>query len=115
MLGKTIVTIKEVIAELRDKNVRARMAGMLPYTLTFREPSAASMKAVSDFSKMTGDFRGLSITDLKVLVRGSVCGMMLLGLIKRCAIVTLTLTLTLTQKMCYCNSRLLLTVKLVYD
>lgn len=44
-LGKELFTIREVVHELRDKVTRDRMAGPLPYELTFREPSLASMTA----------------------------------------------------------------------
>lgn len=44
-MGATIVTLPEVIAEIRDKATRHRMAGPLPYTLTFREPALEALSA----------------------------------------------------------------------
>ena len=41
--------------------------GLRRYELTFREPSAAALAAVSAFAKLTGDYRSLSPVDLKVL------------------------------------------------
>ena len=67
-LGGEIVTIREVVTELRDKDTRDRIFhGVLPYELTYREPTAESVKAVSDFARLTGDFAGLSAVDIKVV------------------------------------------------
>lgn len=44
-MGATVVTVREVVAELRDRATRERLAGVLPYTLTFREPSTEAMHA----------------------------------------------------------------------
>eukprot|EP00037_Helgoeca_nana_P033918 m.419947 g.419947 ORF g.419947 m.419947 type:complete len:751 (-) comp31947_c0_seq1:114-2366(-) len=66
-LGREIFTIPEVISEIRDRAVRERMAGVLPYELKFREPTPRSMGIVAEFARETGDFHGLSAVDLKVL------------------------------------------------
>eukprot|EP00040_Diaphanoeca_grandis_P039173 m.258340 g.258340 ORF g.258340 m.258340 type:complete len:625 (-) comp36445_c0_seq1:111-1985(-) len=66
-LGRVIVTIPEVIAEIRNKDMRDKLAGVLPYTITFRQPHPKSIRFVSEFSKLTGDYGGLSAVDLKVL------------------------------------------------
>jgi len=65
-LGSTFWTIQEVLNEVRDKKARLVMEA-LPYTIETRVPSEEAMKAVVDFSKKTGDFRALSVVDLKVM------------------------------------------------
>lgn len=60
------VHLVQVISEIRDRAVRERMAGPLPYELKFREPHPRSIKAVADFARETGDLHGLSAVDLKV-------------------------------------------------
>jgi rRNA maturation endonuclease Nob1 len=65
-LGDQIVTCREVIAEILDRRTRERLSKILPYKIVYKEPSPASIKAVIDFARQTGDFQGLSKTDLKV-------------------------------------------------
>lgn len=65
-MAKNIVTIPQVIEELRDEETRRRLDQRV-YDLHFREPSAEALKAVSNFAKLTGDFVSLSATDLRVL------------------------------------------------
>ena len=43
------------------------MIQVLPYDLQFRQPSAAGLRVVTEFSKKTGDYAALSATDLGVL------------------------------------------------
>merc|ERR1712142_1257996 len=59
-------TIREVVAEIRDSATKQRLA-VLPYELNFREPSAQSITAVTEFAKKTGDYKSLSAVDLRVL------------------------------------------------
>ena len=59
-------TVREVIEEIRDSKSK-HVLNTLPYKLKIRVPSAECMNAVINFSKKTGDFRGLSVPDLKVL------------------------------------------------
>ena len=59
-------TVQEVIDEIRDSKSK-HVLNTLPYELKIRKPSAECMNAVIAFSKKTGDFRGLSVPDLKVL------------------------------------------------
>ncbi len=40
--SSNIVTVKEVVREIRDTNTRQRLQ-VLPYELTFREPSQQSL------------------------------------------------------------------------
>jgi rRNA maturation endonuclease Nob1 len=65
-VAKKIYSIPEVIAEIRDSKSRL-MLESLPYEIELRQPSDASMKAVADFARKTGDFSALSLTDLKVI------------------------------------------------
>ena len=55
-----------MLDEIRDKKSRALLE-RLPFTLQTREPSADAMKAVIHFSRKTGDFSYLSLTDLRVM------------------------------------------------
>ena len=41
--SKTVVTVRDVIAEIRDKVTRERLQ-VLPYELSFREPSSDSIR-----------------------------------------------------------------------
>jgi len=65
-LATNFWTVPEVIAEIRDSKSRQRLL-TLPYEIKTLEPDAASMKAVSDFAKLTGDLQAISFNDLKVL------------------------------------------------
>jgi len=65
-LGEKVFTIRDVVAEIRDSATKQRLA-VLPYELNFREPSAQSINAVTEFSKKTGDYKSLSAVDLRVL------------------------------------------------
>lgn len=55
------------MAEIREREVRERLAAVMPYELKFREPSAEAIKTVADFAKHTGDYRSLSATDIRVM------------------------------------------------
>ncbi|TMW58513.1 hypothetical protein Poli38472_010072 [Pythium oligandrum] len=65
-LAENFWTVPDVVAEIRDKRARA-ILDALPFTLQTREPSAEAMKAVANFSRKTGDFASLSLTDLRVM------------------------------------------------
>ena len=41
--SKNVVTIKDVVSEIKDANTRQRLQ-VLPYELTFREPSQQSLR-----------------------------------------------------------------------
>lgn len=56
----------DVVDEIRDKRARAALE-RLPFPLQRREPSAEAMSAVVNFSRKTGDFAHLSLTDLRVM------------------------------------------------
>ena len=65
-LAKNFWTTSEVLAEIRDKKARSFLL-RLPFELKVREPSEKAMAAVVSFTRQTGDFAFLSLTDLKVL------------------------------------------------
>ncbi|KAI9914194.1 hypothetical protein PsorP6_005907 [Peronosclerospora sorghi] len=66
LLAENFWTVPDVLDEIRDKTSRA-MLERLPFTLQTREPSVDAMKAVVNFSRKTGDFNCLSLTDLRVM------------------------------------------------
>ena len=61
-----ICTIQEVISEIRDSKSR-HLLESLPFEIEIRSPSSASLLAVSEFARKTGDSGALSGVDLKVL------------------------------------------------
>ncbi|XP_054856109.1 RNA-binding protein NOB1 isoform X2 [Eublepharis macularius] len=65
-IGRQIYTTREVVAEIRDKEARRRLA-LLPFPLRFRQPGPDYVRLVTEFSKKTGDYPSLSATDLQVL------------------------------------------------
>lgn len=65
-LAENFWTVPDVLAEIRDKRARNSLE-RLPFTLQTREPSADAMTAVVNFSRKTGDFAYLSLTDLRVM------------------------------------------------
>eukprot|EP00741_Cyanophora_paradoxa_P017373 tig00020964_g16782.t1 len=65
-LNAKLVTVSEVLGEVRDKEARGQLA-LLPVDVQTREPSEDAMKAVVAFAKKTGDFPILSMTDLRLL------------------------------------------------
>lgn len=62
-----IITIPEVINELRDETTRARVQTQLMPFLEVRSPKPESIKKVMDFARRTGDLDVLSRPDLRVL------------------------------------------------
>ena len=61
-----IVTIPEVLREVRDKQSRAALDA-LPYQIQTQEPSEDSVKAIVSFAKLTGDLHALSTVDTRLL------------------------------------------------
>ena len=61
-----ICTIQEVVSEIRDSKSR-HLLESLPFEIEIRSPSNASLLAVSEFARKTGDSGALSGVDLKVL------------------------------------------------
>jgi len=65
-IADNIVTIHEVVDEIRDKETRQRLQ-VLPYEIEFKQPTSQGLRKVSEFAKKTGDYSSLSVTDLSVL------------------------------------------------
>ncbi|XP_068701444.1 RNA-binding protein NOB1-like [Montipora capricornis] len=63
---ENVYTVEEVVNEIRDKETRRRLS-VLPYSLHFKQPSVEALQAVTEFSKLTGDFKTLSAVDLRIL------------------------------------------------
>ncbi|KAI5807085.1 Nin one binding Zn-ribbon like-domain-containing protein, partial [Geopyxis carbonaria] len=59
-----IYTTPSVVAEIRDEAARSRFETLWKPFVNVRSPKPASVKAVADFSKRTGDYQVLSATDL---------------------------------------------------
>lgn len=64
--GENIYTLQDVINEIRDEATRESLQ-VLPYEIKYREPTEEDLKFVVNFSKRTGDFQQLSITDIRVI------------------------------------------------
>lgn len=65
-MAQHVLTVPEVVAEIRDKATRERLQ-VLPYELQLRDPSDEAIRQVSEFARQTGDLRFLSATDVRVL------------------------------------------------
>ena len=65
-MGRELVTVPEVVEEVRDRHTRA-FVKHLPKRMLVREPSAEAISAVAAFARKTGDFASLSRPDLKVI------------------------------------------------
>eukprot|EP01135_Chromosphaera_perkinsii_P001931 Nk52_evm80s212 gene=Nk52_evmTU80s212 len=65
-IAEQILTTEEVIREIRDARSRQNFDLSISQT-NVREPSAEAINAVVEFAKKTGDFRSLSVADLKVI------------------------------------------------
>lgn len=65
-VGENIYTLPEVVEEIKDAATRSRLQ-FTPYEIKYREPSAENLKTIIDFSRKTGDYHQLSITDLKLM------------------------------------------------
>jgi len=65
-LATNLVTLSEVVGELRDKETRQRLE-VMPFDMTYRQPSVEGVKKISDFARKTGDYASLSVVDIRVL------------------------------------------------
>ena len=65
--SESLFTTPAVIAEIKDKQARARLEMTIIPFLTIRTPTPASTKFVSDFARKTGDLSVLSKPDIQVL------------------------------------------------
>lgn len=59
-------TVPAVLDEIRDAKAREHLQN-LPFVLHTRRPSPEGVRAMSDFSRLTGDYRSLSSVDTQVL------------------------------------------------
>lgn len=64
--AEKVVSVKEVLDEIKDPVSRHRMAFM-PFPLHPMEPSEEALKKVISFARATGDLQSLSDVDLKLL------------------------------------------------
>ncbi len=64
--GLTLITVPEVLQEIRDPKTRARLDAM-PIPIATKEPSDEAFAAVRAFARLTGDSGVLSRVDLKCL------------------------------------------------
>ncbi|XP_064242600.1 RNA-binding protein NOB1 [Passer domesticus] len=65
-IAEALYTVPEVLAEIRDRPARRRLAA-LPCELRLRRPRPELLRLVTEFSKKTGDYPSLSAADLQVL------------------------------------------------
>ncbi|NXU97830.1 NOB1 protein, partial [Cettia cetti] len=65
-IADALYTVPEVLAEIRDRPARRRLAA-LPCELRVRRPRPELLRFVTEFSKKTGDYASLSAADLQVL------------------------------------------------
>ncbi|NWH39592.1 NOB1 protein, partial [Chloropsis hardwickii] len=65
-IAEALYTVPEVLAEIRDRPARRRLAA-LPCELRIRRPRPELLRLVTEFSKKTGDYPSLSAADLQVL------------------------------------------------
>jgi len=65
-LANNLVTLTDVVGEIRDKEARQRLE-VMPLDLSYRQPSAEAVKKISDFARKTGDYASLSAVDIRVL------------------------------------------------
>ncbi|NXF34841.1 NOB1 protein, partial [Nyctibius bracteatus] len=65
-MAQALYTVPEVLAEIRDRPTRRRLAA-LPCELRLRRPRPDLLRLVTDFAKKTGDYPSLSAADLQVL------------------------------------------------
>lgn len=64
--AKTIITVPDVIAEIKDSKSRELLA-KLPFEIEERMPSQSSINTVAQFAKKTGDYAAISKTDLRLI------------------------------------------------
>jgi len=61
-----VVTLEEVIGEIRDRETRQRLKAN-PLDIMYKYPDDASVQKILDFARKTGDYGSLSLTDMKVM------------------------------------------------
>ncbi|KAF2367309.1 Ribonuclease PIN domain [Trinorchestia longiramus] len=64
--AEELYSVPEVLEEIRDEQTR-QFINSFPVKVNFCQPQPSSLKFITDFSKKSGDFHVLSVTDLKLL------------------------------------------------
>merc|ERR1712029_1199659 len=64
--AEEVVTLEEVVAEIRDKETRNRLKSN-PLDIEYKYPDDTSVSKIIEFSRKTGDYGSLSLTDVKVM------------------------------------------------
>jgi len=65
-MADNLVTLQEVISELRDKDVRQRVRNS-PVEMKYSSPSSEAIRRISEFARKTGDYASLSLVDISVI------------------------------------------------
>ena len=65
--SESLVTVPEIISEIKDAATRSRVQTTLSPFLNLRSPSPASVKFVVDFARRTGDLAVLSKPDIQII------------------------------------------------
>ncbi|KAF2078412.1 hypothetical protein CYY_000279 [Polysphondylium violaceum] len=65
-LGKELWTIPEVLEEVIDSRSK-EFLDHFPFEIKTRQPSPQSVAAVTEFSRLTGDYPSLSVVDIKII------------------------------------------------
>ncbi|XP_050310033.1 RNA-binding protein NOB1 [Anthonomus grandis grandis] len=65
-VADVIITCQDVVDEITNKRQLRRLVA-LPYDLVIKDVFTENIKAVTEFSKKTGDYPSLSATDIKVM------------------------------------------------
>ncbi|RZC41609.1 NOB1 Zn bind domain containing protein [Asbolus verrucosus] len=65
-VAKKIITCQDVVNEILNKRQLKRLV-VLPYDLEIKDVFPENIKAVTEFTKKTGDYPSLSATDIKVM------------------------------------------------
>ncbi|MCJ1310408.1 Nin1 binding protein [Agyrium rufum] len=65
--AEKIYTTPSIIAEIKDKDARARLQATVVPFIVIKSPSPNSVKAVTEFARRTGDLVVLSRPDLEIL------------------------------------------------
>jgi len=61
-----VVSLKDVITEIRDKETRMRLKAN-PLDIEYLQPDDTSINKIIDFARLTGDYGSISLTDTKVM------------------------------------------------
>ncbi|KAK5162903.1 20S-pre-rRNA D-site endonuclease nob1 [Saxophila tyrrhenica] len=65
--SENLITVPEILTEIRDAPTRSRVETTLKPFLTLRSPTPSSVKFVTDFARRTGDLAVLSRPDILII------------------------------------------------